>query len=1086
MRKLEFAVLFGVISLGLIGFAGSAFAANIWTLQSAGTGHDLWGIAMVDANTGLVAGGGGIFKTTDGGTTWIQVNPQGQALWNLTMVDANIGWAIGSGGTILKTTDGGTTWSAQSGAPFLSMRSVDCIDSSTCIITGDSGTILKTTDGSTTWIPLNSGVTTQYLNSVSFIDASNAIVVGYDGTILKTTDGGTTWIPQTSGTTVFLRSVDFLDISNGIATGDGVILKTTDGGITWTAASENTNQSLYDVQFIDTNNAIAVYSGSTILKSADGGTTWTSDPSGINNHQMHGVDFIDVDNGWVVGAVGNILKSATAPLISSTSLTMTNSTGGPGVSIPEGTTVTYDFYEENDGDTPLTAVDVTLQDLYGVTMCTTALVDGDTNNDGVLDAGETWHYTCDVTYNTPGYLRVLATGTGTAPDGEIITYPGDLQEQVLIGVDVYELPPTTLTLIKHSIGSGGDTFQIQNTNSSGTQIHNLLTFANEYNNPFFSTFNIAPGDSQSLSEVVPAGWKLTGQYCNINGVDVPANSTTFIPALGDNVFCTFTNEILINSTFLTVTNSTGGPGVSILEGTTVTYDFYEENDGETPLTAVDVTLQDLYGVTMCTTTLVDGDTNTDGILDAGETWHYTCDVTYNTPGYLRVLATGTGTAPDGEVITYPGDLEERVLIGVDVTELPPATLTISQQAYSGIGTFSYQHTNSSGIFNPVIFIPFNELYDSLFLGSITPGDPQSLSALGSGGAWRISGEYCSINGVDIPGNVTSFTPSAGDNVYCKFTHLTDSDGDGIVSNIDPLHLDPTNFTFDDGVTSGTVIPGDQILTIFDLPFPDGVGVISDVTSGPTSATITDCEGTIYTITPGDNIVVTCGSSIVQVNQGPVEIGYFVDGSEFATTTLDSGDDVTFEQDTLTFTNNGESIIEIIIDGDTVTVTPGDTVVISDDIPRTLKQNAKVELSEFVVDDRKDQKKINKADRAIRKSLNDKLWEDDSTLTKNGKKVFIYERYAVKQLLKVKSVDTSSIIEILVAADQILAQSTIDSVPTDTGNKKIDRALAKANKQMNEALGKLENGKPDQAISKYLQAWTHAQHALNHVQKNNND
>lgn len=57
--------------------------------------------------TGLVA------KTTDGGSTWTQQNPNtANMLRSVYFSDANTGYACGIAGTLVKTTDGGANWAA--------------------------------------------------------------------------------------------------------------------------------------------------------------------------------------------------------------------------------------------------------------------------------------------------------------------------------------------------------------------------------------------------------------------------------------------------------------------------------------------------------------------------------------------------------------------------------------------------------------------------------------------------------------------------------------------------------------------------------------------------------------------------------------------------------------------------------------------------------------------------------------------------------------------------------------------------------------------------------------------------------------
>lgn len=141
-----------------------------------------------------------------------------------------------------------------------------------------------------------------------------------------------------------------------------------------------------------------------------------------------------------------------------------------------------------------------------------------------------------------------------------------------------------------------------------------------------------------------------------------------------------------------------------------------------------------------------------------------------------------------------------------------------------------------------------------------------------------------------------------------------------------------------------------------------------------------------------------------------------------------------------------------------------------DAPKLIKQNSSSALESLIVFDKKDQKRIDTAFESITKSLDDKYWVDDYSLSEKGKKVFDNEKKAVKELLKVKSLDVSSVILDLVEADRIIAQLAIDSIPVDSGIKKIDKLLAKAIDEMDDAQKDLDNNKPDKAIDHYKKAW----------------
>lgn len=146
-------------------------------------------------------------------------------------------------------------------------------------------------------------------------------------------------------------------------------------------------------------------------------------------------------------------------------------------------------------------------------------------------------------------------------------------------------------------------------------------------------------------------------------------------------------------------------------------------------------------------------------------------------------------------------------------------------------------------------------------------------------------------------------------------------------------------------------------------------------------------------------------------------------------------------------------------------------------------------------DEETDQRIEKAIEHIEKSVASELWETDSTLTMEGKKVFDEEKDAVKELMKIVEdgdpADThvDLVISVLVAVDAELADVAIEQAieqaeaagcDEESGDSDCQKALeeiAKAQEERGKAQVEL---KPDEAIEHYKKAWEHAQEAMGKV------
>lgn len=216
-------------------------------------------------------------KTTNGGTTWtsgtINVgNATGLGIGNITAVDANTAWvsvfptsaALGTQG-IYKTTNGGSTWVKQTTAAFTSASFCNFVyfwDANNGVCMGDKRggyfEIYTTTNGGTNWTrtpTANIATTaTDYSYTGKYFVTGNTIWFGTDnGKLMRSTDKGLNWTAISTPITDFGGGTDATSIAEFAFSDDnnGFILKET-----------------YD--------ATPAYVSTTLYRTVNGGANWTT------------------------------------------------------------------------------------------------------------------------------------------------------------------------------------------------------------------------------------------------------------------------------------------------------------------------------------------------------------------------------------------------------------------------------------------------------------------------------------------------------------------------------------------------------------------------------------------------------------------------------------------------------------------------------------------------------------------------------------------------------------------------------------------------------------------------------------------
>ncbi|MBV6458977.1 MAG: Ycf48-like protein [Fimbriimonadaceae bacterium] len=314
MRRIFFASL-------VTGFTiGSALGQTLTQLGPFPTGNNHWCSSFVSQTKGFVCGEGlGLYRTEDGGLSWIKISLPGyqsEPLYNVTFINANIGVLSGNSATsqkdIYRTTDGGLSWQPVTSFPLGGSWYHQDYVSQTVGFMGSNGAIVRTTDAGATW-QLRSGYPTcPVIYGMDFKDSNVGFVSGNDVPnnlygVFRTTDGGQSWtrvMNQSSNDVIYLSDSVLL------ADAGTTIMRSENGGQTWFAAGLNVDTGLNDLERVTNTLVFGVSHAGDIWRSPDGGFTWTKVMKGEGDLPGNwSVEFYDSLVGSVVGVKGLIYRT---------------------------------------------------------------------------------------------------------------------------------------------------------------------------------------------------------------------------------------------------------------------------------------------------------------------------------------------------------------------------------------------------------------------------------------------------------------------------------------------------------------------------------------------------------------------------------------------------------------------------------------------------------------------------------------------------------------------------------------------------------------------------------------------------------
>jgi len=322
----------------------SPAAPPTWTEQTSGLTTALYSVSAVDDNIAWTCGAQGkVLRTTDKGQTWVNVSGNiavANPLYNIWGIDANNAVVIGdpsAGAYVWRTTNGGTNWVEVLSQTGGFLNAVWMSSPTNGFITGDPvggrWSLWKTTNSGANWdsTGLYAPTTQAGWNNALYISGSKIWFGTNAAFIMYSSDNGATWSQQTTPATN--SYIIWFNNENVGLSGGTSLYVTTDGGSTWGNLSSPVATSVSGITGSGTEWWVTPMATS-VYYSANNGANWATQYTAPAGSFYHLTKARTGNTIWGVRSNGGISRYG-SPLTGVTPIVTTN--------VPENYTLSQNY-----------------------------------------------------------------------------------------------------------------------------------------------------------------------------------------------------------------------------------------------------------------------------------------------------------------------------------------------------------------------------------------------------------------------------------------------------------------------------------------------------------------------------------------------------------------------------------------------------------------------------------------------------------------------------------------------------------------------------------------------------------------------
>lgn len=210
-----------------------------WTAVASPTESSLTNIRFANDKLGVAVGHDQvILRTTDGGSTWAQVNIDIEAetpLFDAVFVSSDYAIAVGAYGLYMDSRDGGQTWESRLISELdWHHNAIQKLSETTLIIAGEAGTVLRSEDSGENWSIVPVSYQGSYFGAQA-LSENQVLIFGMRGHVLRSEDAGQTFVEVThEGQSSMFSSCACADGKLRLVGQNGTVMTSSDNGQTFT------------------------------------------------------------------------------------------------------------------------------------------------------------------------------------------------------------------------------------------------------------------------------------------------------------------------------------------------------------------------------------------------------------------------------------------------------------------------------------------------------------------------------------------------------------------------------------------------------------------------------------------------------------------------------------------------------------------------------------------------------------------------------------------------------------------------------------------------------------------------------------